>query len=117
MATHHAKPGEVVDLDSWADGIPGRKSKAIAKLQGLELARLAVDQDTEIHHSKYCQVTGPIVIHCLDGEVKLTIPDKTVYLKTGQLVYLEEKTEHTLTGVTNSVVLLTMILKTAHAPE
>lgn len=111
MATHHAKPGEVVDLESWADGIPGRKSKAIAKIKGLELARLAVDQDTEIHHSQYCKVTGPIVIQCLDGDVKLKTPDGTAHIKTGQLVYLDEKTEHTLTGVTDSVVLLTMVLK------
>lgn len=117
MATHHAQPGEIVDLDRWADDIPERKSKAIAKLPGLELARLAVDQDTEIHHSKYCQVTGPIVIHCLEGEVRLTVPDKILSIKTGQLVYLREKTEHSLTGVTDSVVLLTMVLKPAQAPE
>lgn len=112
MATHHAKPGEVVDLDSWADGIPGRKSKAIAKIKGLELARLAVDRDTEIHHSQYCKTTGPIVIHCLDGDVVLKTPEKTEHILTGQLVYLDEMTEHTLTGATDSIVLLTIVLKT-----
>ncbi len=111
MATHHAQSGEVVDLDSWADDIPEKKSKAIAKIQNLELARLVVDADTEIHHSKYCQVTGPIVIHCLEGEVAVTMSEKTVHIKTGQLVYLEAKTDHCLTGITRSIVLLTIVLK------
>ena len=40
MAMHHAAPGEVVDLASWADDLPGEKTKAIVKTDTLELARL-----------------------------------------------------------------------------
>ncbi len=112
MATHHARAGEIVDLDSWADDLPAEKSKVIAKTDGLELARLVIAADTEMHHSRYCQVAAPIVIHCLEGEIELKSSGETVRIKQGQLVYLQGKTEHALRGVTNSIVLLTIVLNT-----
>jgi len=29
---------------------------------------------TDMHRSGYCQITGPIVVHCIDGEFELLMP-------------------------------------------
>lgn len=111
MATHHASPGEVVDLATWGDDLAVEHSKAITKTSGLELARLVLDADEEMHRGGYCQVTGPVVFHCIEGEVEVDTPGRCERLRSGQLLYLEGGTEHKLKGVLKSVMLLTIVLK------
>jgi len=113
MATHHAEPGEVVDLATWSEDLPVDKSKAIAKVAHLELARLVVKSGASMHSSGYCQVPGPIVIHCLEGEIELCMPGETRLIRRGQLAYLLGQTDHSIRGVHDSVVLLTIVLRPA----
>jgi len=67
MATHHAVFGEVVDLAIWSEELEEDKSKVIAKIEGLELARLVIDAGVDMHHSEYCSVNGASVFHCIQG--------------------------------------------------
>lgn len=113
MATHHAAPGEIVDLTTWAKDLPTEKSKAIAKIPHLELARLVIGGGTEMHSSGYCKVPGPIVVHCIDGEVELLMPNGVRAIRAGQLVYLLGGTEHSIRGIRDSTVLLTIVLEPA----
>lgn len=110
MATHHAVAGEPVDLATWGRDLPIEHSKAIAKIESLEIARLVLDAGEDMHQARYCRVHGPIVIHCLDGEIKVRTPDILETLKSGQLLYLEGGTEHALKAVSKSTVLLTIVL-------
>jgi hypothetical protein len=110
MSTHHATAGEVVDIATWAEDLPAEHSKAIVKTAGLELARLVIKSGVAMHGAGYCRVDGPVVMHCIEGEVELDTPDFTVRLCAGQLVYLNGRTDHALTGVQDSVVLLTIVL-------
>ncbi len=110
MATHHAVAGEPVDLATWGQELTPEHSKAITKTQGLELARLVLQAGEEMHPDGYCKVPGPVVIHCIDGEIKVRTRDIVESLKNGQLLYLEGGTEHALTGVCKSIVLLTIVL-------
>src|SRR5690606_29466532 len=64
MALHHAAPGEIVNLATWADDIPGDHSKAIAKTSEMELARLVM-REGDVMEDKH--VDGPLVVHCLSG--------------------------------------------------
>ncbi len=112
MATRHARPGEVVDLSTWASDLPAEKSKAIAKIDHLELARLVLKAGTTMHSAGYCQVPGPVVIHCIDGEVAVKSPDGDVAVRTGQLVYLDGNMAHQIHSVRDSTVLLTIVLRT-----
>lgn len=110
MATHHASPGDVVDLATWDDDLPAPHSKAIAKLPGLELARLVLDAGEDMQGGGRCRVPGPIVVHCLEGEVEVRTAGSRERLRPGQLLYLEGGTGHALAGVSRSVVLLTIVL-------
>ena len=110
MATHHATAGEVVDLKTWANDLKVEKSKVITKTKGVELARLVIEAGVDMHHSDYCSVKGPVVIHCIEGEISLKTPDVTKSIAQGQLVFLNGDTEHALIGIKKSVVLLTIVL-------
>ena len=101
-----------MDLASWDSDLPERHSKAITKTHGLEIARLVLDADEDMHHGSYCHVSGPVVFHCLEGEVEVVIktPELRKRLCAGQLLYLEGDTTHALKGVTKSIVLLTIVL-------
>lgn len=108
MATHHASPGEIVDLETWAQDIPGEQTKAIVKTDEMELARLVMPAGKEIPTHK---VSGPIMVHCINGKIEFTAMSKTQALMPGQLLHLMPDEPHSLKAVEDSVVLLTIIFK------
>ena len=110
MSTHHAAPAEVVDLATWANDLPSEKSKAIVKTDGLEMARLVIKAGEDMHKHRFCSVDGATIFHCIKGEVELKTNDAKIRLHAGQLMYLESQAEHAVTGVQDSVVLLTIVL-------
>ena len=65
MATHHASPAEVVDLDTWAQDMPNEKTKVIVKTDEMELARLVIPAGKDIPEHK---VTGSIIVHDISGK-------------------------------------------------
>ena len=106
MATHHAKPNEIVDLETWAQDMPTEKTKVIAKTNEMELARLVLKAGKEFREHR---VSGPITVHCVKGAVQWTAMEETQSLKAGQMVYLSSNESHSLTATVDSVVLLTIV--------
>ncbi|MDD5412339.1 MAG: hypothetical protein PHF31_13170 [Methylobacter sp.] len=84
MATHHALPGEIVDLGTWAQDVPNEKTKVIAKTDEMELVRLVIPAGKELPSHK---VLGPIVVHCITGEIEFVAMRTTQVLTPGQLLY------------------------------
>ena len=108
MATHHASPSEIVDLETWAQDLPNEHAKTIVKTHEMELARLVFPAGGEFPNHR---VSGPVVIHCVKGEIEITAMGATRILKHGQLLYLMPDEPHSLRAITNAVVLLTIIFK------
>lgn len=108
MATHHASPAEIVDLDTWAQDMPNEKTKVIVKTDEIELARLVIPTGKDIPEHK---VTGPIIVHCINGKIECTAMGKTQILLPNQLLYLMPDEPHLVKAVEDSVVLLTIIFK------
>lgn len=106
MATHHASPAEIVDLDTWAQDLPKEHAKAIVKTRDMELARLVFRAGEEFKSHK---VTGPVVVHCISGTIESTAMGATQTLKPGQLLYLLPNELHSLRALTDAVVLLTIV--------
>lgn len=107
MATHHAVPGEIVDLGSWANDLPNEKTKVIIKTHEMELARLVIPKGKEFPSH---QVPGPIVVHCVQGKIELTAMGRMQELHCGQLLYLMPGEPHSLKAVEDAVILLTVFL-------
>ncbi len=108
MATHHASPSEIVDLETWAQDLPSEHAKTIVKTHEMELARLVFPAGEEFKSHK---VSGPIVVHCIKGEIEFTAMGATQTLKLGQLMYLMPDEPHSIRAVNDAVVLLTIIFK------
>lgn len=106
MATHHAAPGEIVDLATWARDLPQEQSKAIVKTAAMELARLVLPAG---HLMPEHRVDGPIVVHCVSGRVVLVLEEGERDLGPGQLVHLAPGAPHAVRATTDCVVLLTIL--------
>ncbi len=108
MATHHASPSEIVDLETWAHDLPSEHAKTIVKTHEMELARLVFPAGGEFPNHK---VSGPIVVHCIKGKIEFTAMGATQTLKPGQLLYLMPDEPHSIRAIEDTVVLLTIIFK------
>ncbi len=78
----------------------------IAKTDKFELARLVIPKGKEIPGHK---VSGPIIVHCTEGEVKFSINEEPLVLKSGQLLHLKPEEPHSVKAIVDSVILLTII--------
>lgn len=106
MAIHHAGAGEIVNLHPLGDALSEARTTAIVKSEAFEVIRLIVHAGMEIDSHK---VPGPIMLHCLEGRVVLGLADRSLELSTGQWVYLDGGTEHSVKGLQNSSLILTIL--------
>ena len=106
MAMHHANPAEIFDLAPLGSSLKTARTTAIVKSEMFEAVRLVVQAGMDIKAHK---VDGPITLHCLEGRALLGLPDKTLELSTGQWVYLEGGVRHSIKGIEDTSLLLTII--------
>ncbi len=107
MAIPHAAPGIPVNLQPLDETLSEAQTFALIKDARFEAIRLAVPRDSEICHGH--QVKGPITVQCLVGRVALTIDEDKHSLNAGEWTFVPGGVPHTITGVEDSLVLLTMI--------
>jgi len=106
MAVHHAQPGEIVNLQPHGQALKDAKTTAIVKSRAFEAVRLIVHAGTNIADH---QVAGAIMLHCLEGRVRLGLTDSVLELVAHQWIYLEGGTIHSVTGIEESSLLLTIL--------
>jgi len=108
MATHHATPGEIVYLETWADDQPDSRTKAIAKTDEMELIRISLQSGKGLPNHK---VSGPITVHCIKGKIEFTAMNSTQELSSNELLHLMPGEPHSVKAVEDAVILLTIIFK------
>jgi quercetin dioxygenase-like cupin family protein len=107
MAVPHAKPGEVVDVRPLGPALASAQTKALVRAGQVEVIRLVVPAGKEIEEHK---AKGEIIVHCLEGRVAFTAFGKTEDLEAGKLLYLPAGEPHTVKGVEDASLLLTILL-------
>jgi quercetin dioxygenase-like cupin family protein len=107
MAIPHAKPGEVVDVRPLGPALASAQTKTLVRAEQVEVIRLVVPAGKEIEEHK---AKGEIVVHCLEGKVAFTAFGKTQQLEAGALLYLPTGEPHTVKGVEDASLLLTVLL-------
>lgn len=108
MALTHAEPGEAVDLSPLGEELKTARTTAIVKANRFEAIRLIVRAGVEIPPHR---VPGNITLHCLEGHVSLGLTDSMVALTSGDWVYLEGGELHSVKGIENSSLLLTILFE------
>ena len=104
MALDHAEPGEVVDLNPLGSAIASSKTSALVKTDRFEAVRIVVRAGTTIPAH---QVPGYITLHCLEGRVSLGAEGPE--LAADEWVFLDRGAPHSVHGIEDSSLLLTII--------
>ena len=107
MAISHAKPGEVVDVRPLGPALASAQTKTLVRAAQVEVIRLAVPAGKTIDEHK---AKGEIIVQCLEGRVAFTAFGKTQSLEAGKLLYLPTGEPHTVDGIENASLLLTILL-------
>jgi quercetin dioxygenase-like cupin family protein len=107
MAIPHAKPGEVVDVRPLGSALASAQTQTLVRAEQVEVIRLVVTAGKEIGEHK---TKGELVVQCLEGRVALTALGTTLNLEAGQLLYLPTGEPHSVKGVENASLLLTVLL-------
>ena len=107
MSIPHAGPGEVVDVRPLGAALATTGTRTLVKADALDVIRLVVPAGKEIptHQAK-----GELVVHCLEGKVAFTACGRTHDLEAGHLLYLPAGEPHSLRGIEDGSLLLTVLL-------
>jgi quercetin dioxygenase-like cupin family protein len=107
MAIPHAKSGEVVDVRPLGSALTSTTTKTLVRAEQVEVIRLIVPAGKEIEEHK---AKGELVVQCLEGRVAFTAFGKTQNLEAGKLLYLPTGEPHSVKGIENASLLLTILL-------
>lgn len=108
MAIHHAASGEVFDVRPLGAALAQSVTSVLVKTGALELIRLVVPAGKDIPEH---QAPGEITVQCLEGAVDFTADGRTQRLAAGQMLYLTTGVRHSLHGVQDASVLVTVLLQ------
>ena len=107
MAIPHAQPGEVVDVRPLGPALASAQTHTLVRAEQVEVIRLVVPAGKEIEEHK---AKGEVVVHCLEGRVACTASGKTQTLEAGHLLYLPTGEPHSVKGIENASLLVTVLL-------
>lgn len=107
MSLSHASPGEAIDVRPLGPALREAVTTALIKTDELEVIRLVLPADKVIapHQAK-----GVITVHCLEGRIALDLGEGTTELGAGQMLYLPAGARHSVKGLEDAGVLLTIRL-------
>jgi quercetin dioxygenase-like cupin family protein len=111
IAITHAQSGQVIDIRPLGEGLARSLTTTLVKTDRLEVIRLVVPAGKEIPPH---QVAGEITVQCLEGRVAFTAGGTTRELAAGQMLYLAGHEPHSLRGLEDASVLVTILL---HEPR
>ena len=106
MSIHHAAHNEIIKLPI-GDALSGSKTATVVKTANLELIRFVIHAGKEIPLHK---ASNEITVQCMEGRVAFTAEGTTHELTAWQLLYLAAGVPHSLTGIEDSSLLVTLLL-------
>lgn len=109
MSIPHAAPGIPVDLWPPDKALSEVETKALVKNEEFEAIRIVVPKDHEV--CKNHQVDGPITVQCLEGRVAFHVDGEPHSLRAGQWLFLPGRVPHSITGIEDSLILLTVMFR------
>lgn len=107
MSIPHANPGEIVDVRPLGSALATTETRTLVKTKAIDVIRMIVPAGKEIPTHK---AKGEIVVQCLEGKIAFTACGKTQNLEVGQLLYLPTGEIHSLRGIEDGSLLLTILM-------
>jgi quercetin dioxygenase-like cupin family protein len=109
MAIPHAAPGMPVELQPPGETLSAAQTNALVKTKEFEAIRMVIPQGHEVCRNH--KVDGPITVQCLQGEIQFVADQDAHSLRKGQWLFLPGGVPHTITGVKDAAVLLTVMFR------
>jgi quercetin dioxygenase-like cupin family protein len=107
MTAPQANVGDLVDVRPLGSALASSQRTILLRAEQVEIARLVVPAGKEIPEHK---AKGEIVVQCLEGRVAYTVFGKTLTLEPGKLFYLPMGEQHSVKGIEDASLLLTIFL-------
>jgi quercetin dioxygenase-like cupin family protein len=108
MAIPHAKSGEVIDIRPLGSALAKSKTSTLVKSKALEIIRLVIPSGKDIPEHR---APGEITVQCLEGRVTFATGSMRHELAAGQMLYLSSAEPHSLHGLEDASVLVTILLR------
>ncbi len=83
------------------------QTQTLVRAEQVEVIRLVVPAGKEIEEHR---AKGEIVVQCLEGQVAFTVYGKEQTLEAGKLLYLPTGEPHSVKGIEDASLLLTILL-------
>ncbi len=109
MAIPHAAPGIPTDLWLEGESLSEARTNALVKTDAFEAIRLVIPAGHEVCRNH--QMEGPITVQCLAGQIAFTVDNVTHVVRQGHWLFLPGGVPHTIAGVEDSLVLLTVMFR------
>ena len=109
MALPHAQALDISDVRPLGAALADAVTTSLLKAPSLQLMRLVLRAG---HGLPTHRVPGATTVHCIEGEAVVTTPTRTCRLLAGQLVMLDGGEPHAVQAVTDSSLLVTLLLHT-----
>lgn len=107
MAITHAISGEVISIEPYGTKILDAQTVVLVKTKGLEIIRMVVPSGKKMHEH---QVRGEVVVQCLEGRVAFNCGGTQQFLEAGNMLYLSGDEPHSLEGIIDASLLVTILL-------
>jgi len=106
MSGQHEYSGEVVDVRPLGAALATTSTRTLVKTETVTVVRMIVPAGKEIptHTAK-----GELIVQCLEGRIAFTVGGKTHDLESGHLLYLATGEPHSLRGIEDGSLLLTIV--------
>ena len=108
MAIPHAHSGQLIDVGAFGERFATARTTALFKTNEIEVMRLMLPAGKSMPAHK---VVGEITVHCLEGKIEFSYDGGSTLLAAGQMLYLSGGVEHSLLGIEDASVLVTIVLR------
>jgi quercetin dioxygenase-like cupin family protein len=102
-------PGEVIDVRPLGGALATSQTETLVKAEAVTVVRMVVPSGKEIPTHT---ANGELLVHCLEGKVAFTACGRTHDLEAGHLLHLPAGEPHSLRGVEDGSLLLTVVSPT-----
>ncbi len=97
---------DTMTIRSLDEGFGQTRSTVLFHSDRVKVIRLALTaQETIKEH----QAPGPLVVHCLKGNVEFSVQGKHLKLRSGDLIHLAKKELHSVHAFDEAILLLTIV--------
>lgn len=108
MAIPHASSAQAIDVQPLGKKLAQAQTVALIKTNDMEVVRMILLAGKIVPPHK---VPGEITIQCLEGQIECIADGHIQTLNAGQLLYLSGGVQHSLAGVEDASILVTILLR------